>query len=191
MRNISPRDVILVLLGAGCMHIASLLISSPEPALLFTARFKPPETYDQVPVIADPVVVDEPLLPELHHASSSPPKAGELDIPLLEPSKFASAISHTTLVKHAPGWTIFENIYMSNGTLFIVTDERDSWPSIEYMTSTGLPALNTPESIEERMPTARDIDFITTAEAKERWADEEDDEFNRVFPVEGDTVCSS
>ncbi|EIN11742.1 hypothetical protein PUNSTDRAFT_63324 [Punctularia strigosozonata HHB-11173 SS5] len=95
-------------------------------------------------------------------------------------------LPETRIMQHAPGWTIFENIYMSNGTLFILSEKgRTEFPGISLMTSTGLPAANTPESIQERMPTDRDMDFVTPAQAKERWGGPAG---NRVWSVEGNTV---
>jgi hypothetical protein len=77
---------------------------------------------------------------------------------------------------------------MANGTLFIVTANPESIPSIDFMTSTGLPAFNTPESVAERMPTARDMAVITPLEAHQRWGGQSITELNNVFPVEGLTV---
>jgi hypothetical protein len=57
------------------------------------------------------------------------------------------------------------------------------------MTSTGLPAENTPESIAERMPTSRDMSIISPEEAQRRWGgDQSTREPNRIFPVDGSTV---
>jgi hypothetical protein len=97
-------------------------------------------------------------------------------------------IPQTELVSHAPGWTIFRNLYMADGTLFIVTSNPESIPSIDLMTSTGLAAFNTPESIAERMPTASDMAVITPEEAHHRWGGQSMMELNNVFPVEGSTV---
>jgi len=46
---------------------------------------------------------------------------------------------------------------MSNGTLYIVTSNRQLIPEIRMITSTGLIALNTPENIAAREPTEKDI----------------------------------
>ena len=47
----------------------------------------------------------------------------------------------TRLVGHAPGWTMYRDLYMSNGTLFIVTDGKLSRPS-----------LKDPENSRDRQP---------------------------------------
>jgi hypothetical protein len=77
---------------------------------------------------------------------------------------------------------------MADGTLFIVTSNPESFPSIDLITSTGLPALATPESIAERMPTDREMAVITPQEAHQRWGGQSMMEINNVFPVEGSTV---
>jgi hypothetical protein len=98
-------------------------------------------------------------------------------------------IPPTELVSHAPGWTIFRNLYMADGTLFIVTSNPESFPTIDLMTSTGHPALSTPESIAERRPTDLGMAVITPQEAHRRWGGQSKD-LNNIFPVEGSTVCA-
>ena len=80
--------------------------------------------------------------------------------------------SGTKILAHAPGWTIFRNLYMSNGTLYIVREDLlngeegdfvpvEHWPLVRMMTSTGLPGYANEESIREREPTDQDMAFIT------------------------------
>ncbi|KZV95099.1 hypothetical protein EXIGLDRAFT_610959 [Exidia glandulosa HHB12029] len=96
-------------------------------------------------------------------------------------SRGGHSLPVTRLIAHAPGWTIFENLYMSNGTLFVLTDEDQSrWPQIRLMTSTGLPAENTPENIQAREPTKDNMDFLGPYEARKRWS-------GGVWGVEGTT----
>ncbi|KAG8929799.1 hypothetical protein FRC01_003755 [Tulasnella sp. 417] len=84
----------------------------------------------------------------------------------------------TTLVKHAPGWTIFDNVYVSGGTLYIVTDNPSEWPAIRMMTSTGLPSENTPGNAESREPTDKEMRIISMKDAEKLWG-------KRVWPVNG------
>ena len=91
------------------------------------------------------------------------------------------ALPTTRLIKHAPGWTIFENLYMSGGTLFIVTDERDKWPATRMMTSSGDEAVNTPENIALREPKEKHMSFINPEAARKKWGD-------RVWIVSGTSV---
>lgn len=103
-------------------------------------------------------------------------------------------LPETTIISHAPGWTLFRNIYMSHGTLFVVSSQpRDAFPEIRLITSTGLPAENTPENIAARMPTEKDMDFLTPVQARQRWGPRHavnrkgQMEKNRVWNVEGTT----
>lgn len=44
----------------------------------------------------------------------------------------------TTMVAHGDGWTLFDNLYMFNGTLLVVSDEEESsFPEKRMITSTG------------------------------------------------------
>lgn len=80
---------------------------------------------------------------------------------------------------------------MANGTLFILSSSPKNFPPIRDMTSTGLVALNTPENIAAREPTKLDMDIITPEEAQSNWGgDVKRGEKNRVWSVEGNTVCN-
>ena len=172
-RNISTRDAIFILLGAASMHIYSSFLPHllGNSSIDFNTHLVPKEP--PAPTVLDSWHPPQPcsLLPQ------SPAPNLEHEIP------------QTELVNHAPGWTIFRNIYMANGTLFIVTSNPESFPSIDFMTSTGLPAFATPESIAERMPTDHDMAVITPQEAHQRWGAQSTTGLNNVFPVEGSTVC--
>ncbi|THU85121.1 hypothetical protein K435DRAFT_686234, partial [Dendrothele bispora CBS 962.96] len=85
-------------------------------------------------------------------------------------------LPYTTILHHAPGWTLFRDVYMSNGTLLILTPDRDTpnhldfikrIPEFRMVTSTGLPA--SPGNEAEREPTERDMAFITSKDAQENW----------------------
>jgi len=98
----------------------------------------------------------------------------------------------TQVLAHAPGWTLFRNLYMSNGTLFIVADEKQqqSLPEVRLMASTPLEAINSPENIAAREPTQWTMGVITPKEAEERWmmTEQKEKTMNRVWTVEGNTV---
>ncbi|KAJ9110110.1 hypothetical protein QFC19_001781 [Naganishia cerealis] len=84
------------------------------------------------------------------------------------------------LIGHQPGWTIFENIYLYNGTLYVVTNDREQYPELRLMTSTGLPATSEPGNEEAREPTGKELMFISVREAKDLWGD-------RIWAMEGMT----
>lgn len=48
------------------------------------------------------------------------------------------------------GWTIFEDVYLFNGTWFIVTDKPSDVPLIRLMASTGAEIWNDEGSIKNR-----------------------------------------
>jgi hypothetical protein len=105
------------------------------------------------------------------------------------PVDIFTAIPETELVDHAPGWTIFTNLYMSNGTFYVVTDKpRSEFPELHYILSVPIPALNTPENIQARLPTDQEMDFITPQEALRRWGPLRRGEKNRIWSIPGNTV---
>lgn len=179
-RTRSLRDVVLVLVGALCMHIATSFFGMFQPEFF-----------------SGDIIVNTQVN---HHeaAAAAPPPPQELnagtpqDVVTVDTSVAAvDDFAETTVESHAPGWTVFKNLYMSNGTLFVVSSRPSSeFPDIRLITSTGLPAENTPENIAARMPTAKDLDFLTPAEARERWGaslENLETHRNRVYPVHGNT----
>ena len=65
------------------------------------------------------------------------------------------------------GWTVFENLYILNGTVFIVTDEPTSIPDRKLLTSSGYPLGNSVEEVAKRTPSDRDMQIISSAKAAE------------------------
>ena len=174
LRAISPRDVVLILIGAASMHFFSFLF--PPLRVSFSTILLDTHMPSQ-----DSQTNRSPAFQDTSNPPSLPP-------PLTSPN-LDHEIPHTELVSHAPGWTIFRNLYMANGTLFILTSNPESFPDIRFITSTGLPAFNTPESIAERMPTARDLSFISPEEARRRWGTEHSaGKLNQILPIDGSTV---
>jgi hypothetical protein len=180
VRAISRRDALLVFLGAASIHILYSLLPPvhESSAIIFDTHISHDSLSNITPPVRDTWHAEAPPSPP---SSPRPSSIADLDY----------EIPQTELVSHAPGWTIFRNLYMADGTLFIVTSKPESFPDIKLMTSTGLPALNTPESIAERMPTSRDMSVIDPEEARARWGgDHSTKELNRIFPIEGSTVRS-
>ncbi|KAL6310307.1 hypothetical protein BKA93DRAFT_6846 [Sparassis latifolia] len=178
-RTRSLRDVVLILLGATSMHITSVFFGSfsdhfPGSVIVST------EVSSHIVSSAD----DSARLPDDDHERRG--RIGLFGTPQVD---VAYDFPETTISSHAPGWTLFHNLYMSNGTLYIVSSQPSSaFPDIRLMTSTGLPAENTPENIAARIPTAENMDFLTPAEARSRWGGDSDRwERNRVWSVEGNT----
>jgi len=99
------------------------------------------------PIIPHPVkeVSNEPAEPRLYWGTALPPE--------------------TRIVSHSPGFTIFENLYMMNGTVFIVTTAPEEVPELTYMFGSGEdnPGYLTPA----QEPTDKDMQVITPQQAKE------------------------
>lgn len=64
------------------------------------------------------------------------------------------------------GWTIFDRLYMLNGTLYVVSDEPETIPELKRIISTAIFIENGPVAQANRIPTDKDMRIITTAEAK-------------------------
>ncbi|OCF34056.1 hypothetical protein I316_04403 [Kwoniella heveanensis BCC8398] len=77
--------------------------------------------------------------------------------------------TRTEVLGHAPGWTIFDQLYLFNGTWFIVTDNPSSIPLLRLMVSTGNEIWNDEESIKGREPTEKDMRIIFPSEANKLW----------------------
>lgn len=64
------------------------------------------------------------------------------------------------------GWTIFDKIYLANGTLFVVTDDTSKIPDRGLMISTGYDINNGKVEEAKRVPTDKEMQIITRKEAK-------------------------
>lgn len=62
----------------------------------------------------------------------------------------ASKTFGDSIYRSSTGWTIFDDIYLFNGTWFIVTDKPSSIPLLRLMASTGNEIWNDEESIRGR-----------------------------------------
>lgn len=91
-----------------------------------------------------------------------------------EPKRFETVLSwkesekvpDTVVVAQVPGWTIFDRLYVLNGTLYVVTDDPASVPDRKLMISTALRIANGPVEVEKRIPTDKELQVISTANAK-------------------------
>ncbi|KAH7108116.1 hypothetical protein BKA62DRAFT_739997 [Auriculariales sp. MPI-PUGE-AT-0066] len=168
------RDILLLVLGTvAFLYFLSLFGSVPKPGKLSQGDSTTTAETSTQDASRQPIShVDTPAdgwfsdldAPE----DTAPPVIPPAHTPKVSPGSHALPI--TRLVAHAPGWTLFENLYMANGTLFVLTDEeRGAWPELRMMTSTGLIAENTPENILAREPNQYNMDFVGPYEARKRW----------------------
>ncbi|KAK0184855.1 hypothetical protein F5146DRAFT_1114210 [Armillaria mellea] len=176
---ISRRDTILLVLGAALMHVLSLVLMSDLNTV----------TINNLQEIKD-APLPSSVWREDHQSPDNQVEMHPGENGTMTPKSSISLqtvnthLPHTSIVHHAPGWTLFRNLYMSDGTLFILSSNR-SFPEFRLITSSGLLAENTPENIALREPTSQHIDFITPAEAQRRWVGETT---KRVWTVEGNTL---
>ena len=153
------------------------------------------QSYHQEEIIIDPPPCDEdpnrnePVFDydrvKGDKAASSPPSTA------VTPFDVSKTILETEILQHAPGWTIFKNLYMSNGTFYVVSDKpRSEFPELLYILSVAIRAENTPENIEARLPTDQEMAFITTKDAQWRWGRTRPSQKNRIWTIAGNTVCN-
>jgi hypothetical protein len=203
------RDVILVLLGAFSTHFYTALFQPLED--LTSILVETPTHFGSQRFVQDAGVIDphgdahqDKTIDSVRHVQYAlldavpppvHPGASTTTMTTAQPSAatplvdVSTTIPETVIVEHVPGWTVFKNLYMSNGTLFVVSSKpRTDFPELQYLTSTGLEAKNTPENIVARMPTARDMDFISVEEAKSLWGSETSR--NRIRSLYGNSVSS-
>ncbi|KAK0480446.1 hypothetical protein EDD18DRAFT_703758 [Armillaria luteobubalina] len=179
---ISRRDSVLLVLGAALMHVLSLIYVSDSNTVTINTHLQHIEDATlPLPVWKEDGSPDN--LVETHSGG-----IGTTTSEPLEPPKSLQTVHdnlpHTSIVHHAPGWTLCRNLYMSGGTLFLLSSNR-SFPEFRLMISSGLLAENTPENSALREPTQQHIDYITPSEAQRRWGGEA---IKRVWTVDGNTL---
>ncbi|KAJ6505304.1 hypothetical protein C8R45DRAFT_972313 [Mycena sanguinolenta] len=189
---LTRRDAILILMGASLMHLFTIFFpheTAPPEILIDTVREHfPPDPPPPPPQITryhttTTTVIQATTTTAIVAAvpSVGPASVSSLDLALDFPP--------TTIVAHAPGWTLFQNLFMSNGTFFIVTDKQSEFPEIRLMASNPLTAYNTKQNIDDREPTQYNMDFLSLTEAQRRWGgDVRNGQQNRVLSVDGNTV---
>jgi hypothetical protein len=168
--GLSRRDAFLLLIGASSMHVWSTFFSQPQAIFI-----------DAQPTVVehDHTITSTQTQIQIHTVTQITPAAVAID----SSSVSYGDILETSVLAHAPGWTLFQNLYMSNGTLYLVAGDshRSRFPEIRMMASHPLTAFNTPENIAAREPSEIDMAFITPQEAQTRWG-------NRISSIEGNTV---
>ncbi|KAK7007845.1 hypothetical protein R3P38DRAFT_3281035 [Favolaschia claudopus] len=179
--TLSRRDALLLLLGASLMHLTALLFppSAPPPEILIDT---PREVFPPDPPPPPPEITRyHTRTTTLIKATTTTATTTRIQTTTVGaaagpaatvPVDMAVELPVTEIVAHAPGWTLYRNLYMSNGTLLILTDAPDTFPPIRMMASNPLDAVNNKENIEAREPTAWNMDFIGKGEARRRWENE-------------------
>ncbi|TBU47870.1 hypothetical protein BD309DRAFT_1050565 [Dichomitus squalens] len=78
------------------------------------------------------------------------------------------------ILNESTGWTIFDRLYLFNGTLYVVTDEPESVPDRLYILSSAAFITNDPEEALLRAPTDKNMRVISTTEARQLFGTEAD-----------------
>lgn len=63
------------------------------------------------------------------------------------------------------GFTVFDNLFTLNGTVYAVSDTPKSFPEVRYMISSGYPVFNGPEEVAKREPGPQHMSIISTKDA--------------------------
>ncbi|KAG8216197.1 hypothetical protein J3R82DRAFT_8223 [Butyriboletus roseoflavus] len=124
-------------------------------------------------------LVPEYVVQKYHSDLDSASPDIDIEIPSTESERWRTRVTwpsnqvpSTTIVSHVPGWTIFDNLFLLNGTVYVVTDDLESVPERKTITSSGVRIADGPESVATRLPTDRDIRVITIDEAQELFGTE-------------------
>lgn len=89
------------------------------------------------------------------------------EIRLHAPGKCRSDALVRFITDDIQGWTMYDRLYLMNGTVFIVTDEPQKVPDRMLLISSGYPIKNEPGDVERRIPTDKDLQVISPEKAAE------------------------
>ncbi|KAJ7644195.1 hypothetical protein FB45DRAFT_897189 [Roridomyces roridus] len=183
-RALTRRDAVLLLLGASIMHIFSLFFPqeiTPQEILIDAAR----EVYPPDP--PEPVYITQTTTLVTTTTLNAQPTAGPISP---APIDLSLEIPETEIISWAPGFTLFKNLYMSNGTFFVVSNTPSAdFPEVRMMTSNPMEAKASEENIRMREPTRYHMDFLTPVGAARLWgADVRQGRSHRILSVDGNTI---
>ena len=82
-------------------------------------------------------------------------------------SSFCCLLSLGIERRNLTGWTIFDKLYFSNGTFYVVTDNPESYPDRKFMISSGVFIENGPIAEARRQPGDKDMQIIDTDTARQ------------------------
>lgn len=85
----------------------------------------------------------------------------------MESGEHHKGVADKTALPVSAGWTIFDKLYILKGVVYVVTDEPDKAPDIQFMYSKALFIDPGAEAEAARLPTDKEIRIISTKEAKQ------------------------
>ncbi|TRM68338.1 hypothetical protein BD626DRAFT_393668 [Schizophyllum amplum] len=80
-------------------------------------------------------------------------------------------VPETTVAVHGSGWTLFDKLYIKGGVMYVVSDDKSKVPPVKDIVSKGIFMKNGPGEEDKRLPTDKDIQIISTREAKKLFGD--------------------
>ncbi|KAK7056614.1 hypothetical protein VNI00_002331 [Paramarasmius palmivorus] len=79
----------------------------------------------------------------------------------------SSRVPETKVIAHAPGWSMFDKLYLYKGTVFLVSDNQKVVPEPVAVYSKGIELKLGEEAERLRHPTDEDFRVVSTEEAKQ------------------------
>jgi hypothetical protein len=72
--------------------------------------------------------------------------------------------AHLFMLTLLQGWTIFDKMYIYNGTVYLVSDEPETFPDLKFITSPG--EIIEDDKVGVHLPTDKDMRIISTSAAR-------------------------
>lgn len=81
------------------------------------------------------------FLPRYSQLTTAPPSSFEKKPTrnFIAPQSRVSPIKQTGLLLRPDGFTVSDNLYLRNGTLYAVVDDPSSWPDLKFVLAKGIP----------------------------------------------------
>ncbi len=156
----TQRELLLVSL----LFIALLTFSSTRLSNRGASRIDLSSVWHEIPPSPKPTGI--PTLPSDMRLSWRNSKVPRTRILAHVPGECVSDV-YLFMLTLLRGWTIFEKMYIYNGTVYLVSDEPETFPDRKFMISSGVIIdEDNPELKAARVPSDKDMRFISTAEAR-------------------------
>lgn len=156
--SVTSRELLLVL------GLFLALVSVSRPNSVFNV-YKRPSTklHGSEALPSTPTVIPTKLRSRLSWSGSKVPFSA---VVAHVPGELCNIRFRPRCSRSSLGWTIVDNLYLLNGTIYIVTDDSTHLPPHrDNITSTGVPIQNGLEAEHARQPTDRDLQIIGSKHA--------------------------
>jgi len=153
----TQRELLLVSL----LFIALLTFSSTRISNQGLTRIDLSSVWNEVP--RPPKLSGIPTLPTDTRLSWGTSKVPRTRIIAHVPGNYVLAV-HLFILTFLRGWTIFDKMYIYNGTVYLVSDEPETFPDRKFMTSSG--AIIEDKKVAVRLPSDKDMRIISTSAAR-------------------------